>query len=111
MFNSFFKTSSSNGIVLKINGVPVEVSGKSVSIEISGDLDVFEVEVDGNLKTSKSGPFSIKVNGNVGDLEASQGTVSCNNVTRDVKTSQGKVTCGNVGGNVETGMGSIKYRP
>lgn len=126
VFN-FFKTEGTSKPVLKVNGVEVPITGEDVVISISGDLGLFQVKVDGNLRTVKGGSFSIQINGNVsgdvetsqgkiecgdvgGNVRTSQGSVSCKNVTGGVETSMGSVDCENVGGNVKTGMGNIKYK-
>jgi len=115
------------GATLKVNGVEIPVEGRDVVISISGDLGLFQVDIDGNLRTVKGGPFSIKVNGSVsgnvdtsqgkiecgdvgGNVKTTQGSIHCGNVTGDVETGMGNVDCGNVGGNVKTKMGNIKHK-
>lgn len=109
MFN-FLKRKNVDSVVLKVNGVPVDLSDNNILIEITGTVGRMDVRCVGSVKSLSSNSFTIQVNGDTGPVETSQGNITCKNVNGNAITSQGNITCENVGGSVKTGMGNIKYK-
>lgn len=93
--------------ILKINGVEVPFEGQSLTIEVTGDFEQFEVSCAGQVKIAKSNNFNIKVEGNVEHVSTENGTVFCENVEQNVITNNGNIKCGDIGGNVETNNGNV----
>lgn len=86
-----------NGSVF-VDGKNVTPEGKSINIEIQGDVALLQVDAcDRVTVTGKA-------------LDVKSGDIHCQDVQGSVTAMAGDVTCGNVQGSVKTMAGDINYR-
>ena len=88
-----------NGRVF-VDGAEVTTEGKSIQIEVQGDVDSLVVDACER----------VHVTGNVKSVEVKAGDVSCQDVHGSVSTIAGDVRCGAVRGSISTMSGDVHHR-
>jgi hypothetical protein len=88
-----------NGKII-IDGVDVTPDSKQITIQITGNVDLLDVDVC----------EKITIAGEVGDIKTGAGDIECGNVKNDVSTASGDVKCNDVTGNVNTMSGDVKAK-
>lgn len=84
-----------------VDGVDVTPEGKTINIQIVGDVKDLSVDACDKLT----------VNGDVSSVKTQSGDIDITgNVSGDVKTMSGDIKCENIGGDVSTMSGDIKYK-
>lgn len=82
-----------------IDGRDVTPDGKTITIEVVGDVDRLEVDACDE----------IAISGSAGSISTQTGDVACGGVSGSVSTMSGDVECGDIGGSVQTMSGDVTF--
>jgi len=94
----------------------IDISGKSLSIEIEGNIENLNVDratiikCSGNIGKLKTTSGDVECIDILGNVDTSSGDIICNEIVGNVKTKSGDVSSNNIAGKVKTSSGDIKTK-